>query len=105
MDIPTSPHLEVHLLTWKYLLYQLTLVDTEHETFEPHKIWQAAWSKFQQKARAKTEAARMELLRAESRGTTKPTLEKKNLCMAPLAKFDEEGILVTVWDESIRRRP
>ena len=64
-------------------------------------IWQAAWAKFQQKTRAKTEAARTELLRAESRGTTKPTFEKKNLCMAPLAKFDEEGTLV--WDEKIEK--
>ena len=91
----------LHLLIWKYLTYHLTLVDTEDATFAPHEVWQAAWAKFQQKARAKSEAARTELLRAESRGAAKPTFEKKNLCMAPLAKFDDEGTLV--WDESIAK--
>ena len=47
---------------------------------------------------AKSEAARTELLRAESRGKEKPTLEKKSKCMAPMAELDTDGELV--WDDN-----
>ena len=82
----------LRLLIWKYLLYQLTLVETEDQTFEPHKIWQAAWSKFQQKARAKTEAARTEYVRScykQRAGDLQSPLSRKKPVqgpsMAPLA--------------------
>ena len=91
----------LHLLIWKYLIALLTRMETEDEEYEPHKVWQAAWSKFQQKALAKSEAARTELLRAESRGLQKPTLEKKSKCMAPLVGLDEDGALV--WDDKSAR--
>ena len=38
------------------------------------------------------------LLRAESRGQQKPTLEKKSECMAPLVELDKDGRLV--WDDN-----
>ena len=89
--------INLHLLVWKYLIALLTRMELEDEAYEPHKVWQAAWSKFKQKALAKSEAARTVLLRAESRGQEKPTLEKKSKCMAPLAELDADGKLV--WDD------
>ena len=90
--------INLHLLVWKYLIALLTRMETEDEAYEPHKVWQAAWSKFKQKALAKSEAARTELLRAESRGKEKPTLEKKSKCMAPMVELDTDGELV--WDDN-----
>ena len=41
--------INLHLLLWKYTIYQLTLVCTEDARFRAHEVWQAAWSRLQKK--------------------------------------------------------
>ena len=56
------------------------------------------------KALAKAESVRTELLRAESRGESPPSLDSKAKCLAPLATFAARGegdVVVVVWDDTI----
>ena len=91
--------LNFHLFLWKYIIYYLTIAETEDEKFQTHAIWQAAKHRFEQKVAAKKETLRTDLLRAESRGIEPPNLERKGRCMQPLAKVNEDGTLV--WDQHI----
>jgi len=94
--------INLHLLLWRYVIYQLVLVDTEDAKFESHAVWQAAWSKFESRALAKKESVRTDLLRAESRGLEPPDLTGRSACMTPLASLDETGELV--WDEKLKEQ-
>ena len=91
--------LNFHLLLWKYTIYQLVIVETEDAKFQPHEIWQAAWSRFKRKAAAKLEAVRTDLLRADSRGIDPPDVRSKGRCMEPIARLNMSGELV--WDAEL----
>jgi hypothetical protein len=91
--------LNFHLLLWKYIIYYITIAETEDEKFQVHAIWQAAKHRFEQKVAAKKETLRTDILKAESRGIDAPNLERKGRCMQPLAKVNEEGTLT--WDHAI----
>ena len=88
-----------HLLLWKFVIYQLTIVSTEDAVFTTYGVWQAAWHAFKRKALAKSENVRTEFLRAESRGLPPPDLSKRGRCMEPLASFDDVGTLI--WNDSL----
>jgi hypothetical protein len=55
-----------HLLLWKYFIYQVTIVDTEEATYEEHAVWKAALQRFEFKAKAKSEAVKTDMLRADT---------------------------------------
>ena len=90
----------MHLLLWKHIVFQLTQVETENARFETHEIWQATWARFEKKALAKQENVRTLILRADSRGDEPPDLENKAAPLAPIATFDEGGIVL--WDEKVK---
>ena len=97
--------INLHLLLWKQIIYQLTCVTLEDASFHPHEIWQAAWTRLNSKALAKQEHLRTARLRAESRGKDMPSSDRYARPLRPLATFDEHGKLE--WNpniyETIRR--
>jgi hypothetical protein len=88
-----------HLLLWKYFIYQVTIVDTEEATYEEHGVWKAALQRFEFKAKAKSEAVKTDMLRADSRGLDPPDPQKRARCLRPLANFDKDGALV--WNNPV----
>jgi hypothetical protein len=66
----------LHLLLWKYIIYELTQVATEDATFHVHSVWAAAWVRLEKKILAKSEAIKPVVLRAESRGDDPPNMTK-----------------------------
>ena len=89
----------LHLLLWKQVVYGLTIVETEDEEFMPHKVWQAAWWRFERKTLAKQVGAQTVRLRAESRGDAKPDLTKRGLPMDPIASLTAAGEVE--WDDEL----
>ena len=89
------------MLLWKYLIYHLTIVETEDARFARADVWQAAIQRFKTKALAKRAALRTEVLRAESRGKPPPDLSKKGRCLHPLASVTKEGDIE--WNEPLMR--
>ena len=65
----------------------------------PHKVWQAAWWRFEKKALAKQVGAQTVKLRAESRGDAMPDLAKRGHPMDPIAALSSKGELQ--WDEEL----
>ena len=91
-----------HLLLWKYLIYQLTIVETEDARFQIKDVWQAALQRFKSKTLAKQASLRTDALRAESRGWSPPDLSKKGKCLQPLATVSKDGEIV--WNEPLINR-
>ena len=93
--------LNLHLILWKYLIFQLVQVETEDARFSPSAVWQAAWSRFEKRAKAKSEAAYSAILLADSRGVPPPDMTKRAKAMEPIATFDPLGRLV--WNADIKQ--
>ena len=74
-------------------------METEGEKFEPHRVWQAAWQRFERKALAKQEGVKTVKLRAESRGDDTPDLSNRGKPLEPIAELTEDGKLK--WNDSI----
>ena len=101
---PEGPKLEagwvnLHLLIWKYIIYSLTVLQTEGTPFHTHSVWQAAWTRFTWKAEALGEKNKTTSLRAESRGEEPPDSSSRGSAMSPLAAFTPEGTLI--WKANI----
>ena len=91
--------INLHLLLWKYVIYQLVIVETEDASFEHHAIWNAAWSQFQYRAKAKQESIKSELIRHDSRGNDVPDMTRRGKCMEPIGSAEANGKIV--YDEVI----
>ena len=90
----------LHLLIWKYIIYSLTVLQTEGTPFHTHSVWQAAWTRFTWKAEALGEKNKTTSLRAESRGEEPPDSSSRGSAMSPLAAFTKEGTLI--WKADIK---
>ena len=66
----------LHLVIWKYIVYNLTLAETEGKAFETRHVWRAAWKCFKSKVDAKSIVLRRLVQRSESRGENVPDLTK-----------------------------
>ena len=92
----------LHLVIWKYIVYNLTLAETEGKAFETRHVWRAAWKCFKSKVDAKSIVLRRMVQRSESRGENVPDLTKYNRLTEPFALFDEGGH--AVFDKAIAAR-
>ena len=104
---PSGPNLDrgwinLHLLLWKYIIYSLTVLQTEGIPLHTHSIWQAAWQRFIWKAEALGEKVKTLHLRAESRGDEPPDSSGKGTAMSPLATFTEDGRLI--WTVDLKQK-
>ena len=89
----------LHLLLWKHVIFSLVQVDTEDEPFEPYRVWNIAWRRFEKKALAKQEGTKLVLRRAASRGDEPPDVTNRGDSMSPLAEINADGDLV--WDDEL----
>ena len=91
--------INLHLLLWRYTIYELVLVNTEDKTFKHHEIWQATWTRFERKVLTKQAQVQARLRQAESRGALAPDITRSSKPMEPIASFDADGNVV--WKEDI----
>jgi len=83
--------INLHLLLWKYVIYELTVVETEDATFSTHDAWREAWRQFTRKTRIKGEIAQAFARLMDSRGKPPPDLSRYSKHIAPLGVFTESG--------------
>ena len=81
------------------MIYSLVQVDTEDETFQPHRVWGSTWSRLEKKALSLQERVQVEMRRKISRGEDPPDVTKRGRPLSPIAKIDESGHLE--WDTTI----